>query len=73
MQCKNKKYKISQDTSYMLWKKNSAEAQATCNVKIAEERSYKMLVTCIKKTTGKGFYKVQGTEKGFHKYKSHAM
>ena len=37
----------------MQLKKNSAEVQATCNVKIAEEVLYKVLVTCIKETTEK--------------------
>ena len=63
----------------MQWKKNSGEVQATYNVKIAVEGLCKVLVTCIKETTGKGFHKVQAawtvkaSERGFHKCKSQAM
>ena len=48
-------------------------------MKIAEEGLYKMLVTCIKETTWKGFHNVQAawnvkaSERGFHKGKSHTM
>ena len=73
MQCKNSQYKIVQGISYMQWKKNSAQVQATCNVNLAKEGIYKVLVTCIKEVTGKGFQKVQDawnvkeSEREFHK------
>ena len=63
----------------MQWKKNSAVVQATCNVKLEEESLYKLLITCIKETAGKGFNKVQAvwnvkaSVRGFHKGKSYAM
>ena len=79
MQYKNSRYKISLGTSHMQRQKNSGEVKATCNVKIAEEALYKVLVTCIKETTGKEFHKVQAawnvkaSERGFHKYNLHAI
>ena len=63
----------------MQCKENSGKVKATFNVKIAEEALYKVLVTCIKETTGKEFNKVQAAwnvkapERGFHKCNSHAM
>ena len=59
MQYKNSRYKISLGTSHMQRQKNSGEVKATCNLKIAEEALYKVLVTCIKETAGKEFHKVQ--------------
>ena len=45
----------------MQWKKNSAEVEATCNVKIAGGL-YKLLVICNKESTGKDStrYKMHG-------------
>ena len=46
MQLNKSKYKISQGTNYMQWKRNSAEIKAECNVKIAEGASQKDSTRC---------------------------
>ena len=73
MQYKDSKNKISEDTSYMQLKKNSAKEQDMCNFKIAEEGFYIALVTSIKEKAGKGFHNlwaalnVNAPEREFYK------
>ena len=61
MQYKDSKNKISEDTSYMQLKKNSAEERDMCNVKISVEGFYMLLVTCIKETAEEGFHNARAT------------
>ena len=61
MKCNNSKNKISQGSSYMQLKKNSAEERDMCNVKISVEGFYMLLVTCIKETAEEGFHNARAT------------
>ena len=49
----------------MQLKKNFVKEQDMSNVKITEEGFYKVLVACIKVTTGK--WNVKASKRGFHK------